>query len=286
MKRVLGMALAGVLGLTVLTGCGSGNDTITVLSREEGSGTRSAFVELFGIEEEDADGKKIDRTKADAEIANSTAVMLASVAGNQAAIGYVSLGTLGDTVKAVTVDGVQATADNIHSGDYKVARPFNVATKSNLSPAAQDFLNFILSDEGQQVAEDNGYISNGSTGAYSASGDVTEKVTVSGSTSVGPLMEKLREAYLALRPDAVIEIQQTDSTSGMNDAMNGLCDLGMASRELKDSEIAGGLTATVIATDGIAVIVNKDNTVDNLTSDQVKAIFTGEITAWSALTDA
>lgn len=252
---------------------------ITVVSREDGSGTRGAFIELFGIEEKNDAGEKIDNTTDEAEITNSTSVMMTTIAGNKGAIGYISLGSLNDTVKAVKIDGAEATVDNIKSGTYKISRPFNIAVKEDLSDAAADFIKFIMSEEGQKVVEDNGYISQGNEGAYSAAG-VSGKVVVAGSSSVTPVMEKLKEAYAALNPDVTIEVQQSDSTTGMTSAIEGVCDIGMASRELKDSELEAGLTPTVIALDGIAVIVNNDSPVEELTSENVKAIFTGEVANW------
>lgn len=215
-----------------------------------------------------------------AEITNSTAVMMTTVAGNPNAIGYISLGSLDDSVKALKIDGAEATAENIKNGTYKVARPFNIATKEDVSEVASDFIAFIMSDEGQAVVEENGYISQGSTGAYTAS-NMSGKIVVAGSSSITPVMEKLKEAYIALNPNVTIEVQQNDSTTGMTSVAEGTCDIGMASRELKDSELANGLQPTVIAMDGIAVIVNQENTVSDMTSDTVKAIFTGATTDWS-----
>lgn len=252
---------------------------ITVVSREDGSGTRGAFVELTGVEEKDADGNKVDRTTEDAIIANSTDVVMTQVAGNESAIGYISLGSLNDTVKALNVDGVEASVDNIKAGTYSVARPFNIAVKEGLSAQSQDFINFIMSTEGQKVVEDNKYIPSDNTESYTASG-ASGKIVVAGSSSVTPVMEKLAEAYKALNPDVTIEVQQSDSTSGMKAALEGTCDIGMASRDLKDSELEGGLTPTAIAMDGIAVIVNNQNGLQNITMDQIKGIFTGEITSW------
>mgnify|MGYP000653174597 CR=1 FL=1 len=249
---------------------------ITVISREDGSGTRGAFIELFGIEVKNDAGEKVDMTTDDAEITNSTSVMMTSVAGNTEAIGYISLGSLNDTVKAVKIDGAEATVDNIKSGTYKIARPFNIATKGEVSDVAQDFIKYIMSEDGQKVVEDNGYISQG----YESAG-LSGKVVVGGSSSVTPVMEKLKEAYVALNPDVTIEVQQSDSTTGMTSAIEGVCDIGMASRDLKDSEIEKGLTGTTIAMDGIAVIVNNDSPVEELSSDSVKGIYTGEITDWA-----
>ena len=253
---------------------------ITVVSREDGSGTRGAFIELFGIEEKDASGKKIDNTTEDANITNSTEVMMQTVAGNPAAIGYTSLGALNSSVKALKVDGAEATVANVKSGSYKVTRPFNIATKESVSEAATDFINFILSAEGQKVVEDKGYISEGNKGAFKSNG-ASGKVVVGGSSSVTPVMEKLIEAYKKVNANVTIELQQSDSTTGMTQAGDGTVDIGMASRELKDSEKSKGLKGTKIAIDGIAVIVNKDNSLDSISSEQVKSIFTGKVTDWS-----
>lgn len=291
MKKILSLILAAGMLTAALTGCGaqtssdgeksSVNDSISVLTREEGSGTRGAFIELFGIEQRDADGKKVDHTITSAESTNSTSVMMTTVQGNKSAIGYVSLGSLDETkVKALKVDGNTATAENVKSGEYKVSRPFNVATKGDATGVASDFLKFILSEQGQKVVEDNGYISEGNNGAYTASNQ-SGKITVGGSSSVTPVMEKLKEAYVKLNPNVTVDVQQSDSTSGMTGAIDGVYDIGMASRELKDSEKEAGLVPTVIALDGIAVIVNKDNAVENITSEQILKIYTGEITLWS-----
>ena len=279
-KAIIGV-LASAMLMGAITGCGKvASDDITVISREDGSGTRGAFIELFGIEEKDADGNKIDNTISTADITNSTSVMMTSVADDEAAIGYISLGSLDDSVKALKIDGAEASADNISNGSYKVSRPFNIATKGTPNEVTQDFINFILSEDGQKVVEDAGYISQGNTGAFKAAG-VKGKINVAGSSSVTPVMEKLKEAYVAVNPDVQIEVQQSDSTTGMTSVAEGVCDIGMASRELKDSELSAGLTPTVIAIDGIAVVVNKNNDVDGLTSDQVKSIYTGSITKWS-----
>ena len=264
------------------TAMAAASGDITICSREDGSGTRGAFIELFGIEEKDADGNKVDNTTEAAKITNSTSVMLSTVAQDVNAIGYVSLGSLDDSVTALKIDGAEASAENVENGSYKVSRPFNIVTKDGLSADAQDFMDYILSTDGQQVVSDDGYIAIKDTKAYegNCSG---EKVVVAGSSSVTPLMEKLKEAYTKVNSNANIEVQQSDSTTGITSASDGLCDIGMASRDLKDEEKSSGLTATVIATDGIAVIVNKENPTDGLTSDQVKAIFTGETTDWEDL---
>lgn len=296
MKKLTVLLLAGVLTGSVLTGCGSkdsgaadgGNKEgasgwdeagkISVVSREDGSGTRGAFVELFGVEEE-KDGEKVDMTTADANITNSTSVMMTQVAGNEYAIGYTSLGALNDTVKAVKIGGVDASAENVKNGSYEISRPFNIAVKEGVSDAAKDFMGFIMSEEGQAIIEEEGYIPVEVEGAYASTG-ASGKVTVGGSSSVAPVMEKLAEAYKKVNTNVNVEVQQSDSTTGMTSAMDGSYDIGMASRELKDSELEGGLTPTVIALDGIAVIVNNDNTTEDLTKDQVKAIFTGEVSTW------
>ena len=289
MKKFLTLGLAMTMLAGALTGCG-GSDTqaeentaggaITVVSREVGCGTRGAFVDLFGIEEKNEAGEKIDRTTDLAEITNSTAVMMTTVAGNTAAIGYVSLGSLDDSVKALEIDGVEATVENIKNGTYSVARPFNIATGKEVSDTARDFIGFIMSDEGQAVVEESGYISQGSTGAYENTG-VSGEVIVAGSSSVTPVMEKLKEAYEAVNSNVSVQVQQSDSTTGMTSAMEGMCDIGMASRELKDSELAAGLIPTVIAMDGIAVVVNHETPITGLESAQVKDIFTGTVTDWS-----
>lgn len=299
MSTVKNKVLFGALAVCVafacmlLAGCSSNSgdsessdsgESINVVSREDGSGTRGAFVELFGVEQEDENGETVDMTTESASITNSTAVMMTTVAGDANAIGYISLGSLDDSVKAVKIDGAEATVDNVKSGDYKVSRPFNVVTNSNteLSDVAQDFMNFILSSDGQAVVAEEGYIPLDGGEAYTAS-NLSGTVTVAGSSSVTPVMEKLAEAYQALNPDVTIEVNQSDSTTGVTSAIEGACDLGMASRDLKDSETSEGTQATVIATDGIAVIVNPESAVEDLTSDQVKQIFTGEITSWSEI---
>ena len=304
-KKVAALLITGIMAVA-MTACGSSNsgtddsgstdgtakaessadagsdwdDTrdITVVSREDGSGTRGAFVELFGIEEE-VNGEKVDMTTEEANITNSTSVMMSTVAQDEYAIGYISLGSLDDSVKAVKIDGSEATAENIKNGSYKISRPFNIATKDDLSDAAQDFEDFILSTEGQKVVEDNKYIPLDDVSDYKSNG-ASGKVVVAGSSSVSPVMEKLKEAYQSVNSDVEVEIQTSDSTTGMQNAIDGVCDIGMASRELKDSEKEAGLTPTVIAMDGIAVVVNNDNPTDELSSDQVKSIFTGDVITW------
>ena len=320
MKKVLSAILALTLCASMLAGCGSSSDNsstsdsgtsdssastststssedqsssseseastegtaasgpITVISREDGSGTRSAFIELMGVETDEG-----DMTTTDAEICNSTEVVIQSVAGNTGAIGYISLGSLDDTVKGVKIDGVEPSVDTIKDGSYTVSRPFNVATLGELkNETAQDFLDYIMSKEGQAVVTEEGYIGDDTAEPYSGS-KPAGKVTVAGSTSISPLMEKLKEAYETLNPDAEIELQTSDSTTGMTNTIDGVCDIGMASRELKQEELDAGLVPTVIATDGIAIIVNNDSPIDELTSEQVQKIYTGEITDWSEI---
>lgn len=299
LSKILAVALAVILTLACFAACsdknygdgsGTANNTdtdnkqsklgeITVITREDGSGTRGAFIELTGLEVKNADGKKVDNTTAAAEITNSTSVMMTSVAGNKNAVGYISLGSLNDTVKALKVDGVAVTVENIKSGSYKIARPFNIATKGEGNDLTKDFISFILSTEGQQVVEKNGFIKMDNSAPYTASG-LTGKITVAGSSSVAPVMEKLKEAYENLNSGVTVDVQQNDSTTGMTSAMEGACDIGMASRELKDSEKAA-LTSIQIATDGIAVIVNRDNPTENLTIDQIREIYTGNTTEWA-----
>ena len=282
-KKLLTLAVATVAASSLLTGCGgsSSNDkkaasdeNITAVSREDGSGTRGAFIELFGIEQKDKDGNKVDKTTSSVQITNSTSVMMTTVAENKAAIGYISLGSLNDTVKAVKIDGAEASVDTVKDGSYKIVRPFNIVTKDKLSKQAQDFENYIMSADGQKIKADEkapAYKSNGAKG----------KVVVGGSSSVTPVMEKLKEAYAKANKDVTVEVQQSDSTTGVTNAIEGTCDIGMASRDLADSEAKKGVKATVIAKDGIAVIVNKDSKVDELTSAQVKDIYTGKTTKWA-----
>lgn len=292
-KKILAIAMTALMVVGVAA-CGSSSSSsttdsnstdttadgmtgqISVISREEGSGTRGAFVELMGI----VDDNDNDITTIDAEITNSTSVMLTTVAGNKQSIGYVSLGSLSDDVKAVKVDGVEASVDDIKNGSYSVSRPFLVAYKDGqLSELAQDYLKYILSADGQAIISENGYISvSDSAEAYTASG-LSGKLVLAGSTSVSPVMEKLADAYKALNPDVTIEIQQTGSGAGITSAIEGVCDFGMSSRELKESE-AAELKADQIALDGIAVIVNNENPTDDISSENIKNIYLGEVTNW------
>ena len=290
-KMVFSMAACGSNGGSSEGGSsdsGSGSDasapsgTISVLSREEGSGTRGAFVELFGVEEENADGEKVDNTTVDAQVTNSTAVMMTGVAQNPQAIGYISLGSLDDSVKALKVDGAEATAENVKSGTYKVSRPFNIVTSDDISDVAQDFVDYILSSDGQAIVGEDYIPVDDAAEAYAGTSP-EGTVVVAGSSSVSPVMEKLKEGYEAVNPNASIEIQTSDSTTGVESTISGICDIGMASRELKDTETSEGVTGTQIAIDGIAIIVNNENSMTDITSDQVKQIYTGEVTNWEDL---
>lgn len=286
MKKLIAAAIVGVMAMGLTVSASEDFDAsteITVVSREDGSGTRGAFIELFGVEEK-VDDEKVDMTTEEAIITNSTSVMMTTVAGDEYAIGYISLGSLDDTVKAVKIDGAEASVDSINDGTYKIFRPFNIATNGEVSEAAQDFINYILSTEGQAVIEENKYISVGEPEAFESNG-AEGKVVVAGSSSVSPVMQKLKEAYAEINDKVEIEIQTSDSTTGMQNTIDGVCDIGMASRELKDSEIEEGLTSTVIANDGIAVVVNNDNPTEELTSEQVKSVFTGETLTWDELAE-
>lgn len=291
-KLLSSLSVLGAAALVGLSACGStangdseaGLGQINVVTREDGSGTRGAFIELFGLEEKNSDGEKVDLTTQNAIVTNSTSVMLTTVAEDGSAIGYASLGSLNDSVKVVDIDGAEATVENIKDGSYKVSRPFNIVTKDDTNEPAKDFINFILSSEGQAIVEKSGYIPLDDNGSYKSSVN-SGKVVISGSSSVTPVMEKLKEAYAKVNPDVTIEIQQSDSSTGVANTIDGTADIGMASRELKDTEEKEGVTATVIAMDGIAVIVNDKNEVDDLTSEQVKDIFAGDTTSWEDLSE-
>lgn len=306
-KKMITLAFVTGVMMTAVAGCGNtdtgvddtnvadteneagpdewdASNDITIVSREDGSGTRGAFVELLGIEQK-IDGEKVDMTTEEAQITNSTSVMMTTVAGDEYAIGYISLGSLDDSVKALSIDGVEATAEHVKDGSYVVSRPFNIAVKEDLDNAvAEDFINFILSAEGQEIVADNGYIT--IDGAEAFEGTNPEgKAVVGGSSSVSPVMEKLIEAYAEVNPNAEIELQTSDSTTGMTATIEGSYDIGMASRELKEEEVDGGLVGTVIATDGIAVIVNNNSKVAGLTSEQVMEIYTGAVSAWDEVVE-
>lgn len=280
-RRILSVIAAAVLSATMLASCGDSDSTIAVISREDGSGTRGAFIELTGVEEKDADGNKTDKTTVEAAICKSTDVVLTQVAGDKNSIGYISLGSLNDTVKAVKIGGVEATAENVENGSYTIVRPFNIVISENgISDAAQDFENYILSKEGQAIIGEDYIAVNKSAEAFSSNG-AEGKVVVEGSSSVTPVMEKLAEAYMKVNTKVEVEVQQSDSSTGVKSAQDGTCDIGMASRELSSDET--GVSGVVIAQDAIAVIVNKDNEVDDLTVEQIRSIYTGETTSWDDL---
>ncbi len=284
MKKFSAAVLAVLVLALLMTSCAGmefvPDRDITVICRESGSGTRTAFSELFGIIERQSDGTRKDITVKTAEQTHSTGVMLTNISQNPQAIGYMSLGSFKDTVKAVSIDGVKPTAENVKSGEYKVTRPFNIVTKGNLSDSARDLINFVLSQDGQKIVADSGYISIDTETRYTAS-NVSGTVRVSGSSSVTPVMEKIIEEYRKINKNVTVELQESDSTTGINDTANGKCDIGMASRDIKDSELEKGVTSICIATDGIAVIVSHGNPTENLTSEQVKKIYTGIFTKWS-----
>ena len=304
MKKIAAAVMMVSMVAVTAVGCGSSNGTdtkgadanqsdatsdwdetsdVTIVSREDGSDTRGAFIELFGIEEKQDDGTKVDMTTTDAQITNNTSVMLTTVADNEYAIGYVSLGSLNDSVKALKIDGAEATAENIENGSYKVSRPFNIAVKKDLNnKVAKDFMSFIMSTEGQKVVADEKYIAVADVKDYAGT-KPSGSCVVGGSSSVSPLMEKLIEAYKAVNPNASIELQTSDSTTGMTSTIEGSYDIGMASRELKEEE-AAELEPTVIATDGIAVVVNNANPLDELSADQVKDIYVGNVSTWDEIT--
>ncbi|MCD7761894.1 MAG: substrate-binding domain-containing protein [Lachnospiraceae bacterium] len=273
---VIAAMMAASLGTTALA---DATGDIVVCSREDGSGTRGAFIELVGVEQKDEDGNKVDMTTEAAEITNSTSAMMTKVAGDENAIGYISLGSLDDSVTAVAIDQVEATVENVESGDYTVVRPFNILTMEEVSAEAQDFIDFILSEEGQAVISDNGYIALSDAEPF-AGGSVSGKIVVGGSSSVTPVMEKLAEAYAEVNADLEIEVMQSDSTTGVTSTIDGNYDIGMASRDLKEEEEAEGISATMIAQDGIAVIVNNESGITELTTEQVMMIYTGELTTW------
>lgn len=299
-QRIFSLATVAVMTASLLAGCSTGNATttpsaptpaapapasfdmaheISLISREDGSGTRGAFIELFGVEEKGADGTKTDRTSVEATVVSKTDVMLQTVAGDPWSIGYVSLGSLSDSVKAVNIDGVVPSTQTMLSGEYKISRPFNIATKGEATGLPKDFIDFVLSAEGQTVVAKSCVAVNGAAPAYSGS-KPSGKLVVGGSSSVFPVMEKLAEAYRLVNPNAKLEIQSSDSTAGMSGTLDGIFDIGMASRDLKESEMAQLLPIS-IAIDGIAVIVNPENPTDNLTSSSVKSIFVGETVKWS-----
>ena len=301
-KKIITLLMMTALAATALAGCGAKEEAeepaatvetaesdfdydndIAVISREDGSGTRGAFVELFGVEQKNDAGEKVDYTTVEATITNNTSVMMTTVANDEYAIGYISLGSMNDTVKALKIDGADASVENIKNGTYTVNRPFNLAVKEGLSDAAQDFLNYVMSAEGQSVIEEEGYIKIVEYAAAFESNGAEGKVVVAGSSSVTPVMEKLKEAYVTANTNVTIEINTSDSSTGVSSAIEGTCDIGMASRTLKDSETSEGVQEITIAKDGIAVIVNNNNPVGDLTTETVKNIYVGDILTWSEI---
>lgn len=281
MKKIITLALTLLMVFSLAACGGNGSNAeagapITVISREDGSGTRGAFTELMGIAVDD-----VDHTTQMAEISQSTSVVMTTVAGNKNAIGYISLGSLNDTVKAVKVDGVEPTVENIKAGSYAVSRPFLTVTKGTLTDVAADFMTYIMSADGQAIIAEDGYITvNDNAAAYETKTGISGRIVVAGSTSVAPVMQKLADAYKTINEEVTIEIQQTGSGAGITSTVEGACDIGMSSRELKAEEIEKGIEGTTIAMDGIAVIVNNENAADDLTSEQIRQIFTGEVTEW------
>lgn len=250
-------------------------ESIYPISREMGSGTRGAFVDIFDVKQET--GKKIDATSKKAEVTNSTGVMITTVANSKNAIGYISLGALNDEVKALKIDGVAPSVANINSKKYTIFRPFNVVTKTK-TPLAEDFLNYASSQNALAIIEKAGYIAV-SKNAFSSK-KPKGKLVIAGSSSVTPLMEKLKEAYEKINPNANLEILQSDSTTGVTSTIEGIADIGMVSREVKQSELKKGLKAQVLALDGLAVIVHKSNKLDDISKESVKKIFMGELSEW------
>lgn len=299
MKRKIAVLLmSGVMVLGALTGCGAGGEgtenqtteaafdyenDIAVVSREDGSGTRGAFVEIFSVEQKNEAGEKIDYTTVEATITNNTSVMMTTVANDAYAIGYISLGSMNDTVKSLKIDGAEASVENIKNGSYTVNRPFNLAVNGALSEAVQDFMNYILSVEGQAVIGEEGYIPVQDAAEAFTSNGAKGKVVIAGSSSVTPVMEKLKEAYATVNKNVTIEINTSDSSTGVSSVIEGTCDIGMASRTLKDSEKEAGVQEVTMAKDGIAVIVNNDNPIDDLTTETVKDIYVGDILTWSEI---
>lgn len=284
MKKAISILAAAALAAAMFAGCSGENSSsgasgaITVITREDGSGTRGAFIELTGVEKKDGEGNRSDETTLSALTSKSTDAVLTQVKGDVNAIGYISLGSMNEDVKALKIEGVEATIDNIKADKYAIARPFNIAVKGDVSDVTADFIKFIMSADGQKVIEDNGYVAvNDSAEAYTPA-DVSGTIKINGSSSVTPVMTKLKEAYEKINDKADIEIQQTDSSTGMKTVAEGSCDIGMASRELKDTE--SELNGTTIAKDGIAIIVNPNNALDDINVETIRKIYVGEITSW------
>lgn len=295
MKQWKWVGLSLLLCVGVLAGCGNGatenggkadafdwSKSIHATTRENGSGTRGAFIELLGIEVEE-NGKKVDKTSTSIVETNNTSVMMTTVAQDRYAVGYISLGSVNDTIKTVAIDGVKPSPETIKSGEYKISRPLNIVYKEGLSEIGQDFVAYIMSKNGQQIIQDAGYVGSDDGAAYEKKSGLKGKLVVSGSSSITPIMEKLKEAYIKVNPDVSIEIQQSDSSTGITNTIDGTCDIGMASRALKGAETKEALTVQSIAQDGIAVIVNNDNPIKNMTAKEVKSIYLGEINEWQGI---
>lgn len=285
-KIILAVVLVAAIAVTVFAGCSAKKDNnknentasggaITVISREDGSGTRDAFTELMEIIDEQGNDATVDT----AEITNSTSVMMSTVNGNANAIGYVSLGSLSDEVKALSLDGVAPSTQTVKDGSYKLQRPFNIAyNETSLSDAAKDFIRYIMSTQAAEVINEEGYIAMDTAEDYKASG-LSGTVTLAGSTSVAPLMNVLADKYEILNPNVKIEIQESGSSAGIQSAIEGAVNIAMSSRNLKDEE-SKVLASKKIALDGIAVIVNSSNGLNNITSAHLKDIYTGKVTKW------
>lgn len=289
MKKFISLGLSLGLVLALTTGCkgaisntSGSSETISVVSREDGSGTRGAFTEIIGILEKNSSGDEVDKTYDEAIIQNSTDAVMTTVAGDNHSIGYISLGSLNNTVKAMKINGVEATSENVQEGSYEIARPFNIAYKDNLNSLGLDFINFILSSQGQKIVVKEGYVQVDTNPSEYTSSATEGRLVIAGSTSVSPVMEKLAEKFEELNPDTSIEIQSTGSSAGMQATMEGNVDIGMASRDLKDSE-KESLSYKAIALDGIVVITNIENTTDNISLENVKSIYMGEIVSWESL---
>lgn len=253
---------------------------IHVVSREVGSGTRGAFTEITKILAKNDKGEEVDSTYEEATIVNSTEGVITSVNGDPFAIGYISLGSLNDEVKAVKVDGVEATPENINKGDYKIARPFMLAYhEANLSDVAKDFLTFIMSKDGQEIVKEDGCIPIETTESYKPA-NIEGRIAIAGSTSVTPLMEKLVDKYKELNPGFEADIQSNGSSAGIQAAIEGVAEIGMSSRNLKPEELEK-VESTAIAMDGIAVVVNNDNAIDDISLDNIHKIFVGEVKDWN-----
>ena len=252
---------------------------IHVITREDGSGTRGAFSEIANIVDENGD----DAITQSATVQNGTSAVMQGVAGDVYAIGYISLGSLDNSVKAVNVNGIEATPENIMSGDYEVARNFNVAYGGELSEVAQDFWDFMFSAQAQELVAEEGYVSVDTEATEYEAKALAGDITIVGSTSVQPIMERMAQAYREYNPDVVIDITAPGSGAGVTAAIDGTADIGMASRELSDEEQAQLSETAAIAVDGIAVILHLDNITEDLSLEDISGIYSGDITTWDAV---